>query len=327
MHISTPFRIVLSIVAAIAPLVPVVALAHTDGVVGDYELTVGFLNEPAYEGEPNGVSLRIVHAAGHGATGMETPAAADAHGALINEVIQPGGVFEFTADHAIENVAVSVHVHPQDFIATVMVSHDAPATVEFIVTISDTGISPELIEAQTGTVIKFENMTSVGISLMSGDNPATSEPVSAPVTGIAESLNVNVTHVPTGAKKEMKMREAFGDPGHYVANFIPTAPGVYRFKFTGDINGTKLDETFESGPETFSEIEAAKEIQFPTLTGSLREVEGATRGAQAAALEADDAAASARSMATTGIIVGAVGIATGLLGIAIALRRKSALAT
>lgn len=35
-------------------------LAHDHRDVGNYQLTVGFINEPALEGEPNGIDLRIV---------------------------------------------------------------------------------------------------------------------------------------------------------------------------------------------------------------------------------------------------------------------------
>lgn len=38
---------------------PVWAHGHLD--VGEYELTIGFRNEPAYQGEPNGLDLRVVN--------------------------------------------------------------------------------------------------------------------------------------------------------------------------------------------------------------------------------------------------------------------------
>ncbi len=36
-------------------------LAHGHIDVGEYELTIGFRNEPAYQGEPNGLELRVVN--------------------------------------------------------------------------------------------------------------------------------------------------------------------------------------------------------------------------------------------------------------------------
>jgi len=38
-----------------------VALAHGHIPVGEYELTIGFLNEPAIVGEPNGLDLLVMH--------------------------------------------------------------------------------------------------------------------------------------------------------------------------------------------------------------------------------------------------------------------------
>ena len=52
-------------------VVPTVASAHEHRHVGDYELTVGFAVEPAYEGQKNGVSLRVVQGEGDAATPVE----------------------------------------------------------------------------------------------------------------------------------------------------------------------------------------------------------------------------------------------------------------
>lgn len=46
--------------------------AHGHTEVGDYELTIGFRSEPAYQGEPNGLDLQVVnHATGEPVTGLE----------------------------------------------------------------------------------------------------------------------------------------------------------------------------------------------------------------------------------------------------------------
>jgi hypothetical protein len=41
-------------------LYPAAALAHERREVGDYQLVVGFINEPALQGEPNGIDLRVI---------------------------------------------------------------------------------------------------------------------------------------------------------------------------------------------------------------------------------------------------------------------------
>jgi hypothetical protein len=48
------------------------ALAHGHTNVGDYELVIGFRNEPAYVGEPNGLDLRVTNTkTGEPVTGLE----------------------------------------------------------------------------------------------------------------------------------------------------------------------------------------------------------------------------------------------------------------
>jgi hypothetical protein len=72
----------------------------------------------------------------------------------------------------------------------------------------------------------------------------------------------------------LAMEEAFGEPGHFEADMIPTRPGTYTFHFTGTVAGQDIDEVFTSGPDTFSDANLAGDIQFPErdpTTGELAE--------------------------------------------------------
>jgi hypothetical protein len=51
----------LLVAALLILLTAPVALAHGHIEVGDYELVIGFRNEPAYQGEPNGLDLTVTH--------------------------------------------------------------------------------------------------------------------------------------------------------------------------------------------------------------------------------------------------------------------------
>jgi hypothetical protein len=168
-----------------------------------------------------------------------------------------------------------------------------------------------------------------------GENPQTSpggsgaetehsheEAALAPVEGLESTLQVEVTHMPTGVSKVMPLRPVFGEPGHYAADLIPTAPGQYRFRFFGAIEDMEVDETFESGPDTFSDIESSEELQFPEPLPAVREIEGAVRGAQTTAQEAQDSASSASTLGIIGIALGAVGIMFGIGGIVLSMRRQ-----
>ncbi|MFW6069047.1 MAG: hypothetical protein ACOC9E_05645 [Chloroflexota bacterium] len=107
-----------------------------------------------------------------------------------------------------------------------------------------------------------------------------------PIEGLEETLQVEVTHLPSETTQTMDLRAVFGDPGHYTNDWIPTAPGQYRFRFVGAIGDLEVDETFESGPDTFSSVEPADALYFPENVPAARELEGVVRGAQSSADEA-----------------------------------------
>ena len=150
-----------------------------------------------------------------------------------------------------------------------------------------------------------------------------------PVEGVEQTLQVEITHVPTGISTVMDLRTIFNDPGHYTADLLPTAPGVYRFRIFGTVEELAVDETFESGENTFGSVESSAAIQFPESVPQVREVEGAVRGAQdaagqalAAARQAESAAAAARSLAVAGVAVGAFGFLMGAAAAVVAFRRR-----
>jgi hypothetical protein len=161
--------------------------------------------------------------------------------------------------------------------------------------------------------------------------PGATEDESMPVEGLQDSLQAEITHIPTGVSKTLSLRTIFNDPGHYTADLIPTAPGVYQFRIFGTIEGLAVDETFvsEGGGGGFGDIESSAELQFPQKLTEVREVEGAVRGAldtaqlaQDSAILADGKASSASGLAITGIVLGAVAFVSGIGGVAVGMRRR-----
>ena len=225
------------ILAALAVATTAIALAHEDEETGDYSLVIGFLNEPAYEGEINAVSVRVTH----------------------------------VDDHA---------------------THSA---------------EPDGVE------------------------------------GLDQTLQVEVTYVPTSTSKTMDLIPVYDDPGHYVAYLIPTAPGHYRFRLFGAIEGEEIDETFDSmaGGGNFDDVQTASAIHFPEPLPSVREIESAIRGVQEAqqaqqaqlaqqaqqtqqARLADDSDTDADApLGIIGVATGVVGIVVGAAAMIVATRRKS----
>jgi len=70
------------------------------------------------------------------------------------------------------------------------------------------------------------------------------------------------------------MRSQFGEPGSYRADFVPSRPGQWTFRFYGTVGDVEVDETFISGPETFNDVQSLAEQSFPAQdpsTGELAE--------------------------------------------------------
>jgi len=145
-----------------------------------------------------------------------------------------------------------------------------------------------------------------------------------PVEGLQETLQVEVTHVESGISQIMPLRAVFGSPGRYTNDWIPSMPGAYRFRFFGTIGEVTVDESFESGPDTFGSVEPAAELYFPEPVPAARELEGAARGAQSAADEALALALAAQEQASTlrWLGIGALVLAVAALALnAVTLRR------
>ncbi len=154
-----------------------------------------------------------------------------------------------------------------------------------------------------------------------------------PAEGLEKTLQVEVTHVPSKASKVMNLRAVFNEPGHYAADLIPTAPGVYEFRVFGSAEGTPIDETFISrgGGGGFDDVRSPADLQFPERLPEVREIESAVRGAmsisqqaQDSALQADDGASAANTLAVAAMVLGVLGIATGVGGLVAATRRRGA---
>ena len=174
------------------------------------------------------------------------------------------------------------------------------------------------------------NAVSIRVSLVAAGDQR--EEKTTPVEGLQSTLQVEVTHVPSDVSRLMSLRTVHGEPGHYVAELIPTSPGHYRFRFFGEVEGNPVNMSFDSkaGGGDFDDVQTASVIHFPEKVASAREVEGAVRAAQSAAQQAQTEAMSAKdgvsgasTLGIIGIAVGAVGIALGGGALLISLRRRN----
>lgn len=145
-----------------------------------------------------------------------------------------------------------------------------------------------------------------------------------PVLGLEKTLKVEITFVPTGVSKVFDLRTIFRDPGHYTSDLILTDAGVYRMRFFGDLEGTAINETFNSkgGGGGYGDVESTANLQFPQQLPTLRELDGVTRAAQRTVQEAYDRASTATTFAYIGIALGALG--TILVGVSLIVSRRKA---
>ena len=144
---------------------------------------------------------------------------------------------------------------------------------------------------------------------------------SRPVDGLADSLKMSIAYGGSAAR-EFKLRAVFGTPGRYVADFVPTRPGSYIFTFTGTIEGTTVNERFESGPGRFNDVDAVEALQFPEPIPPANEAARLARVASDDAAEARALVTQTRTVAMGGVAVGALGVVLGLSALALAVKRK-----
>lgn len=131
----------------------------------------------------------------------------------------------------------------------------------------------------------------------------TEKATSRPVENLAESLKAQVIF--GDQQRDMELEPAWGEKGVYTADFYPTSSGDYTFRFTGEIEGTTVDEKFTSSPDGFNSVQPVSELQFPAKVPTANEA-----AAQIAA---------AQATARTATILGGAGLALGLLSTVVAL--------
>ncbi len=130
-----------------------------------------------------------------------------------------------------------------------------------------------------------------------------------PVEGLEETLEATVTF--GDDTRDLEISPRFGEPGWYQSVFFPTAAGPYTFRIFGEIEGEPFDESFTSGPDTFSEVQDVTGGQFPVQFPSTGDV---VRDAEAGA--------GAATTATIALVLGAGGLIAGLVALGLTLARR-----
>jgi len=123
-------------------------------------------------------------------------------------------------------------------------------------------IEPAIANQLNGVFMHIEFFPN-GAPEIAGGEESEGEGGGEPVLGADQTTSVTVTVGGAAATGELEF-EPLEDPGSYVASFIPTLPGDYTFRILGEIAGTEIDQTFESGPNTFEPVVDPAELEFPS---------------------------------------------------------------
>ena len=191
---QTTAILIIAVVSICTSLLAASILAHEGRNVGDYNLVVGFLHEPAYEGQLNAVSLVVTKTSSGSAEDHHETAStndhhdADAMDAEVGDFAVHGAIFtspqirtnedfEFEISDEFGGVEIPYHVHPGDQEGVIVVStekadHGHDKSIE----ITDDHVVPDRIEVLIGDTVVWTNQESHSAVVMSGTlSPVTSE--------------------------------------------------------------------------------------------------------------------------------------------------------
>jgi hypothetical protein len=133
------------------------------------------------------------------------------------------------------------------------------------------------------------------------------------VNGLEETLKAELIF--GSSKKEFELEPQEDVDGAYTAYVIPTDVGDYTWHIFGNIEGTPVDVSMTSAPDTFGSVEPKADYSFPNAEASAGELTSQT--------------ASAASTARTALVAGVIGVVLGLAGLVVgglgfqAARRRS----
>ena len=120
-----------------------------------------------------------------------------------------------------------------------------------------------------------------------------------PVNGLEDTLQVEIIY--GASKQELDLRAQFGQDGAYTADLLPTQTGDYTWHIWGEIEGTPVDVSMTSSPDTFGSVEAKSEVAFPAAEPTVQELQ--------------DQARMALTVGILGAVLGVIGIVVGILAL------------
>ena len=131
-----------------------------------------------------------------------------------------------------------------------------------------------------------------------------------PVTGLEDTLQAELIF--GSSSKVLKITPVAGQAGAYTAPFIPSEVGDYTWRIFGTIEGTPVDASMTSSPDTFSPVEPRSGFSFPSVQQSENDLREEVNRAQQTAVMA--------------MVAGGIGILIGIISMVLALTRGRGIA-
>lgn len=131
-----------------------------------------------------------------------------------------------------------------------------------------------------------------------------------PVEGLEKTVKIEVVQGGL-ASFTGTVRAVFGQPGLYALDLFPTVAGQYRYRVTGTVGTTTVNELFESGPNTFNDVQPLDALQYPSKVPTGDDLARKLDAIQSAVDQT-------RLIALAGIVLGVVA-----LGAAVMTRRRA----
>ena len=337
-HRVTRCLVVVTILVALFVAGPGLVFAHEGRMVHGYEFDVGFLQEPAYEGQPNAVFVSVVRTSGHGHSvkSVDSHVASSGHAELFTSTpIDPGEQYELPISDDFRGLTIPWHSHLNPKLSGTLQIRSDGAVGHVEVALHPDHAMPSDIHVAPGATVIWKNASGVLQTVTSGQHDAASSEEHAHegdadshaaggVEGLADTVTVEVVHLGSGSRTQMNIHPMKGDPGSYIAPFIPTAPGQYQFRFVGAVGSVDLDESFTSGPGTFDDVQSTAAVQFPVVVPSAREVAGVVEASQQEVRSVADVSASAQVIAIAALVVSVIGLAGGCMAVIVMVRERRA---
>jgi hypothetical protein len=79
-----------------------------------------------------------------------------------------------------------------------------------------------------------------------------------PVEGLEKTLKATARYGSMSRSMDLTLKPRHKQPGAYAGYFFPTKPGQYSFQIIGEIEGQKINETFEPHP-----MQDTQPLRFP----------------------------------------------------------------